>query len=326
MATLNGDNNDNIIDGTTSADSIYGFDGDDILSGLAGNDALYGGDGNDELSGGDGADTLVGGAGNDYLHGEAGADTYLFSQSDGQDEIYNYDTDNSVDTVKFANLASSGVTAVFQDADALVLQYGSDGQLTIDHYFSSDANYRVDKFQFTDTSWTLASIAQRHNGTSNDDTLTAYDGMANTINGLDGDDTLGGGTGADTLNGGAGNDKLTGGTGNDTLAGGVGNDYLQGDAGADTYLFSQADGQDEIYNYDTDNSVDTVKFTDLASAGVTAVFQGADSSLVLQYGNGGQLVIDQYFSSDANHRVDKFQFTDTAWTLANIAQKGDGFN
>ncbi|MBF0622121.1 MAG: tandem-95 repeat protein, partial [Magnetococcales bacterium] len=73
-------------------------------------------------------------------------------------------------------------------------------------------------------------------GTSGADTLTATIYHSN-ISGLDGDDTLTGGTGNDTLDGGAGNDLLSAGAGDDTLIydsadtttidGGAGSDTLQ---------------------------------------------------------------------------------------------------
>ena len=61
-----GNNGDNIIGGSSSADS---------LSGLGGNDTIRGGGASDTLTGGNGDDLLQGGAGGDTLYGSAGADT-----------------------------------------------------------------------------------------------------------------------------------------------------------------------------------------------------------------------------------------------------------
>ena len=331
--TINGLGGADTLTGGNLADNLNGGVGDDSLTGDAGNDVLVGGDGIDSLTAGTGNDTLTGGADNDYMQGDAGADTYVFSQTDGEDEIYNYDFDNSVDTVEFTDLASTGVTAVLQTGTNLVIQYGIAGQLTVAFYFSSAA-YRIDNFQFTDVTWTLADIAQRRNGTADADTLSGFDDVTNTINGLGGADTLTGGNLADNLDGGEGDDNLTGnagndilvggdgidsltaGAGNDTLTGGADNDYLQGDAGIDTYLFSQADGQDEIYNYDFDNSVDTAIFNDMASTDITTIFQ-TGTNLIVQYGVAGQLTVDFYFSSSA-YRVDVFQFAEEDDTLTNF--------
>ncbi|PPD49847.1 MAG: hemolysin-type calcium-binding protein, partial [Methylobacter sp.] len=66
----------------------------------------------------------------------------------------------------------------------------------------------------------------------------------------------------DTLTGSTGDDTIYGKGGKDILNGGRGNDYLEGDAGNDTYLIAKADGQDILNNYDTDGSIDVVKFSD----------------------------------------------------------------
>lgn len=60
------------------------------------------------------------------------------------------------------------------------------------------------------------------------------------MRGLDGNDTLNGGTANDILDGGVGNDSLLGGGGNDTLLGGEGNDILNGQGGTDTVNYETA--------------------------------------------------------------------------------------
>ena len=315
MAIYNGDDNDNTYTGTAGADTI---------NGLGGDDTLYGGAG---------ADTIAGGTGNDYLEGDNGADTYVFSKGGGRDWINNYHSDSgavSADTARFTDVASTDVTKLFQDGNSnnLILQYGGGDQITVEKFFGADAQYQLAKFQFTDKSWLLADIAKNHNGTDASETLAAFDGIANTINGLGGDDTLNGGSGNDTLNGGDGNDTLYGAAAADTLAGGKGADYLQGDSGADTYVFSKGDGQDWINNYHSDSgaaSLDTVKFTDAASTEVTAVYQDGNSGdLVLQYGSGDQITVQNYFGGGLAYQVSAFQFTDKTWALADIAQRHNG--
>lgn len=90
-----GNNNDNTLTGTQSADGIEGRGGNDTIKGLNGNDYLFGGNGNDRVSGGNGNDLLRGGNGNDTLRGEQGNDK-LFGDSgndilnggDGKDELW----------------------------------------------------------------------------------------------------------------------------------------------------------------------------------------------------------------------------------------------
>ena len=67
---------------------------------------------------------------------------------------------------------------------------------------------------------------------------------ADALEGGSGDDTLDGGAGVDTLNGGTGDDALHGGDADDKLNGGVGNDSLDGGAGADS--LDGGDGSDTV--------------------------------------------------------------------------------
>ncbi len=81
----NGNNNNNLLDGTNNADYILGLDGNDTLNDTgnnAGNDVLDGGNGNDTLYGGGGADRLYGGAGTDTLNGGSGADVFAWTLAD----------------------------------------------------------------------------------------------------------------------------------------------------------------------------------------------------------------------------------------------------
>jgi Ca2+-binding RTX toxin-like protein len=93
----NGNNQHNVIVGSTGRDFINAFggndrlgagDGDDMLTGFLGNDILAGGAGNDELwdfygnnvlSGGAGNDSLEAGGGKDRLAGGADADRFIFA-------------------------------------------------------------------------------------------------------------------------------------------------------------------------------------------------------------------------------------------------------
>ena len=75
MATINGNDNGNIIVGTNAGDVINANGGSDIVLGGNGNDTIDGGSGNDLLSGGNGNDTIIGGSGTDILSGDNGNDT-----------------------------------------------------------------------------------------------------------------------------------------------------------------------------------------------------------------------------------------------------------
>lgn len=84
--------------GNGGADNMYGdlnangsmdwftFAGDDTMHGGAGNDSIWGNDGNDTLYGDADQDRLYGGNGNDILHGGTHADQLC--GGDGNDELY----------------------------------------------------------------------------------------------------------------------------------------------------------------------------------------------------------------------------------------------
>jgi Ca2+-binding RTX toxin-like protein len=83
---LNGSASANMLFGGGSADSIAGMAGNDMLNGGTGDDKIWGGSGNDQLDGGSGADMLTAGFGSDRLDGGAGNDI-LLSRSDAGEMV-----------------------------------------------------------------------------------------------------------------------------------------------------------------------------------------------------------------------------------------------
>ena len=83
---------------------------DNVLDGGTGNDRLYGDRGNDTLIGGLGDDYLRGDGGNDYLRGDGGIDTIVFGDLDTEVSLlweYNdkaQDTGHGLDTVSYTHL------------------------------------------------------------------------------------------------------------------------------------------------------------------------------------------------------------------------------
>ncbi|WBU53907.1 Hint domain-containing protein [Paracoccus sp. SCSIO 75233] len=73
---------DDLIEGGTGADRLYGEEGADTLDGGDGTDSLDGGEANDSLSGGGDDDTLEGGIGADTLDGGAGDDRIIVRSGD----------------------------------------------------------------------------------------------------------------------------------------------------------------------------------------------------------------------------------------------------
>ena len=314
--------------------TLSGFGGDDYLYGKKGKDLLDGGEGNDQLYGSDGNDTLIGGAGNDNLYGGNGADTYVFGKGFGQDTVYNHDTDNSVDTLRFTDgWKASDFHFIRNGNDLLIKAKVGEDQVRVNNYFVSDAAtpYAVNQIEFDDgTKLDIAAVKQLMlRGGEDNDQLYAYE-VGSTLSGFGGDDNLYGRTGKDILDGGAGNDRLYGGMGNDQLSGGDGNDVLSGgdgddvlngdtgnDAlfggeGADTYVFGKGFGQDTVHNYDSDNSVDTLRFTDGWKASDFHFIRSGSNLLIKAKAGEDQVRVSDYFVSDAAtpHAVDRIEFDD----------------
>lgn len=83
MPLYQGNELSNVLNGSNSNDSMFGFGGGDYIYGLRGNDVIYAGlgddwaygsDGNDVIYGEDGVDRLYGDAGNDTVNGDLGND------------------------------------------------------------------------------------------------------------------------------------------------------------------------------------------------------------------------------------------------------------
>jgi uncharacterized delta-60 repeat protein len=94
LATAYGGPGDDLLEGHTLSQRLYGENGNDTLNGGDGIDTLYGGDRDDLVIGGASSDRLYGDAGNDRLYGQSGndklfggpGDDRLFAQT-GNDEL-----------------------------------------------------------------------------------------------------------------------------------------------------------------------------------------------------------------------------------------------
>lgn len=75
---------DDLLVGTTTADTITGGAGIDIIYAASGNDTVDGGADEDEIYAGGGNDSLSGGSGNDYISGGVGNDTLVGGSGDDE--------------------------------------------------------------------------------------------------------------------------------------------------------------------------------------------------------------------------------------------------
>ena len=115
--TLQGNGENNVLVGSTSANTLRGGAGDDEIR-AGGNtsssygDNLYGEEGNDFLVAGSGLNFLVGGTGNDRIQVHSGTDQVRYDRGDGIDTISAINISNTwgVDTLSFgANIDSSSM-------------------------------------------------------------------------------------------------------------------------------------------------------------------------------------------------------------------------
>lgn len=243
MAVINGDDLDNILTGTATADFIAGNGGNDQLSGGSGDDDLYGGDGDDHVSGDAGNDLIDGGAGRDVLAGGAGDDAIYVGRGDG-DVATGGDGDDAIyitggGTGEVAD-GGAGIDLLHLEISALATP------ITI-----SMADPDVEQV-LADGTRIIGFEKLEVWGGLGGDVLTGGD-LNDVLRGGGGDDTIQGGGAFDSLWGDAGNDIIDGGAASDELLGGTGNDRLDGGSGDDV-LRGEA-GDDELHGGDGNDSL-----------------------------------------------------------------------
>ncbi|KQT48569.1 hypothetical protein ASG47_09540 [Devosia sp. Leaf420] len=290
-----GDGNDNLIaDGI--GNTIYGGagndlmrakDGPDVLNG--GNDVLDGGSGNDEMYGLGGNDMMIGGTGDDAMMGGMGNDTYVVDSAsdlvvenagEGTDLVQTTVSYTLADNVENMTLLGSGSINATGNALSNVL-LGNAGANTLNGAGGADTMsggggndlYVVDNIgdvvneltgEGTDSvqssvTYTLASNVENL-------TLTGSAAINGTGNSLD--NVLTGNSGANTLTGGGGNDTLNGGTGSDTMLGGTGNDTYVVDNSGDVVTEAASEGTDlvqSLISYVLTANVENLTLTGSAS-------------------------------------------------------------
>jgi Ca2+-binding RTX toxin-like protein len=134
------------------------------------------------------------------------------------------------------------------------------------------------------------------NGQAGDDTIQGQNGIASlthlTIDGGDGNDTLGGGDGDDTLSGGAGNDTIDGNRGSDVALGGGGNDTFVWDPGDGSDTLEGQSGSDAL-NFNGSNAAEKINVSPNGSrvlltrdvAAITMDFNGIEGLNVRTLGS-----------------------------------------
>ena len=224
--TLFGSAQNDIVSGSTQADTISTYAGNDMVFAQNGADTIDLGTGNDvafvnnadlstdsSINGGDGLDTLNFG------------NVLNLSNARSPDNSVTINMGSLGNATNFENLVGtrSGDDTLTGDANANVL-IGSGGTDTLNGGAGNDTLYG--DWATDDTSGTAYGL--RYYDVSN----SSY-------------------WGDDILNGGDGDDILIGNGGDDTLDGGAGNDTLNGGGGIDTFVIRSGDGGAAITDADT---------------------------------------------------------------------------
>lgn len=132
-----------VFNGGSNVDTLWGQNGEDTLRGVAGNDFLYGGNDSDTLEGGSGVDTLYGQNGNDHLFGGSGDD--LLYGGAGMDGLFG---DAGLDTYN----GGSGGDRFLNDPNEGHQYFADFGSEDVQMHFSS-APYRSFNINGTLTNW-----------------------------------------------------------------------------------------------------------------------------------------------------------------------------
>ena len=229
---------------------------DKLIAGGTTGDTLLGGEGIDTLTGGDGNDVFVYFAGNDIIENYTpGADAILLSATklsdstvNGKDIILNLSNGGTI-TVKSAK--NSEITLVdssdLNSSETRIFGYYSYGDPTttivVNSTFAEKA-LTPDMYGSETQVIDASNVAKAIN-------ITAGSNSPMTLLGSKNGDKLYADTStngaAAYIEGAAGSDFLTGGAGADTLAGGAGADTLEGKGGADVFVY--VEGNDIIKDY-----------------------------------------------------------------------------
>ncbi len=284
-----------VLQGDSIDDSIYGYGNSDALSGLGGDDYLNGGDGGDLIFGGMGKDTLVGGAGNDVIFG--GHNGYF-------NAIYTYSTISGEDPEgQYTALYNSLTTP----SDETQLGKGWGWLTSIETPDNGRPTFLTLSFLYQTTNYSGGGIGYLidQNRTSKNlihqevlDNASDFDAFTstvfvtldeekdekNTILAGDGNDYVIGGSGDDFIDGGKNDDQVFGLGGSDIISGGDDNDILLGDG----LLKDDYDTFESVKSY-LDHGNDIID----GGNGDDYIY-GQGGSDVLTGGNGKDIIFGDY--------------------------------
>lgn len=245
-------------------------------------------DADDSISGfTDRDDTLAGGLGDDKLAGHEGNDTYVYDLGDGNDKIYEDQSEGTYDTLVLGSGIAAAAVSFSNSFDDVTLIFADGGSVVLDDQFVKQDETGVEFIKFEDgTIWTkdmLARFVMAAAGTDGDDTIRGFSDRG------------------------------------DVIEGGLGNDHIRGLEGNDTFIYSLGDGNDTIFETYNDGDGDRLELGEgILASEVTVVRSQSDSDdVTLQFKDGGSILLDEQFyetSSRKNSGVEEIVFQDgTVW-------------
>ena len=265
--------------GTESADTIKG----DAVYDFSGNDWVEGNDGNDIILAGAGGDNIRGGAGDDTLDGGANGTPDQWGYIPTDTAMYSGAFDRYVITSRTDANGRSFVEV--RDLETEVGD-GTDTLYNIENLSFSDRWVRLGVESYTWRDWQSNKImGVSINGSMLADRIDAsvdeYVGLPHNIQGMDGNDTLIGGSGPDNFQGGTGDDEIIGGENGVDQFGNPGNDVVSYDGMSDRYTVT-------IFEAGTKVTIDGHEYT----AGTDgAIVQVVDSMSADDGGNGTDTLV-----------------------------------
>ncbi|MGX7743990.1 S8 family serine peptidase [Rhodopseudomonas parapalustris] len=318
--TLHGGAGADVLRGGTGADTLDGGSGVDVASyldsttGISINlstgvmtgadttgdvflsiEGIEGSNFNDQLIGSSKADFLSGAGGDDQLTGQGGSDTYSFERGDGSDSIVEGVDSTSTDHLRLGvgiNPRNLTMIRSVSDADDLTLSFGAgNGSIFLDEqFYGGGFGYGIEDITFSSgLTWSVADLR------------VAYLDQVQT----DGNDTVMAFTGVD-----------------DILEGGKGNDVLRGLSGSDTYLYRLGDGDDTIFEEVQTTAVDRLVLGEGITPG-NLTFERSTSDTddvkLLFAGGGSVLLEEQFYGGGYGYGIGLIQFSDgTIWGEADL--------
>ncbi len=237
------------------------------------------------------------------------------------------------------NITMTGVTegsAVLNNGTLTISDDENEGTLIIQNYLQygegnvTFSNGTITNAALEDVIWSSAKLPSPlgenydvfyKNAKSSVTAGVAFEGtfLADYINGT---------TSADTISGGAGRDHIVGKAGNDIITGGDGNDYLSGDAGNDTYINTDLNYYDQVYDSAGDddciyitgvNKDDLILYFDLEQDGGSIVAANSKKLYISNNDDFGAVYADDadkkgisvnnYFTS-SNYNIERIETAD----------------